>query len=630
MQAESGRLLLASSTKRLDRALPSSPLFVRRLLWCVQRVAATYSHMDLSLYHGQPMSDALLSYLSTQRDAVDRAPDAYRTPTALQVVPCASGTLGGRPVLELMLQLSSVALAVWGSSEPEVAEQANLTLLTLTATRNIARYCTVSPTFAALASQLGAVCAGAGRDITAVAVRVGGWTSVFSLLDTAPEAVLQHTLTAVLLAARHVGWEEDVDVMDSGARRWSCRAADFFKSFTDVLAARLASVLGSADFAAHASRPHVVREVERMFALHTSLLAADATLPSAWHLPATLPAFAATTRVIESCGATGSLCMAAMRYARRFLDCDLYNLDPTTAQHIFRHVTCLFKVYTGAASVPARAGAGGVAEEEMYEDIVALLSILRSVIRQADIASVLDSAGGSDSGSGSEEVLIADAASEAVSTGLAFLVPVMTTDLLRYETLAVAYIDVVSDLVVSHPQHVARLAPAQFEQLVSSLLFGIEHTNEGIVQTCLLAIKSLGEYHAACMARPAAALPRGLDAQLPPTYTLFKRLTYAVLKLMLGSTPPLRTLLPTVAETVQGLMAADPTARDAALAQLSAELPDDSTRARVATQAQALSATEAAVAPQLRERSSRKAARGIMVAAFETFVTNVRSIITIR
>lgn len=329
----------------------------------------------------------------------------------------------------------------------------------------------------------------------------------------------------------------------------------------------------------------VTKDVDRAYAMMSGVVNANPRLPDAWHFGATGAALAAAGRVVRAYAGGSPVCMRVLRFILDFLDADLDGLSPGQAGALYGAITAVFQAYaahhaavatSGAAGGASAAGAGSpvgpagagsataksnsssgriaaanAEEDDAYEDLTALLQILERVIEKEDVQ-----LGGGGGGCSSGDGGVLTVASEAVVTGLRFLLPLMTPSLLAYPRLSGAYLSVVGQLVEAHPQQVAGLDAPTFATFIASLEYGLRSTDATVAVLSAQAMASLATFHASAARRGFAQFP-GLSRQLAAAPDLFRRLLSCVLGVLVGTHPPARELVPAASDALLALMASD-------------------------------------------------------------------------
>ena len=387
---EAGRLARAAASGRVPPSM--SPLLYARLLWALGRLARTYILPDLQLYTSRALAPALAA--TGGADAVDSSALAVAaggtgasSDGALLRVPVAPGVYGGgRALLELTLDCAASALASpWAGSEPDVASAAVSLIVEVGRGVVAARWCVVSPTWAAIADACRHICV-SGRDSSSGPGSGGGLGRGLALC--APDA-LRRLLAALLAAAPFIG-DEALAGLLPGASEELLRLAGlpaaeasaalavappvaaavlgrwrrFCEGFSEALRSRLSAVLGSAEFARAPDASTVADELERLLALHAGLLTGfDERLPAVWHISATAGALMACPLLVggaapmSATGGTGAVAtggglrcaLSALGYAREFVSPDraiLRRIDATAAEAVLSAVAALFRSFS--------------------------------------------------------------------------------------------------------------------------------------------------------------------------------------------------------------------------------------------------------------------------------------------
>jgi hypothetical protein len=346
-----------------------------------------------------------------------QGPAAGPSESVLRVVPVSPGAVGGRAVLELVIQSAALLLSVWGGgqSNEDVAGSALALLRSVTNAQQAARYAALSPSWAALADACVSLIAGdvpggaalaasstspfaaassssssSSSSFAASAAAVEPWRRSLPLLAQL-DADAQGKLASTLLSmTQYIGAESAAHARakeacaDDDAALAAAATADpagvgevvarwkaYFVPFVSRAASRFAGVLSSPQLATSPTDPRVEREVVRILCLHTGILTALSRVPDAWHLPATAPCLLACAKLVDVYRAQGAVCAQALRFVLEFLDveCDALR-EPAQNAAMFGAVAAVFQAYakhrvgvikpsSSSSSSVAAAAAGG-------------------------------------------------------------------------------------------------------------------------------------------------------------------------------------------------------------------------------------------------------------------------------
>jgi hypothetical protein len=343
-------------------------------------------------------------------------------------------------------------------------------------------------------------------------------------------------------------------------RRW----AAFYGSFVEALRVRWGSFSACAGAAALPGGT----ELAALFELSEALVGAEARLPPAWHLPATLPALGAVGAAVRAGRGRGADVLAALRFALRFLEADVELPTPAMVVGVYGELAALFSTFgefAGAAGGGARGGARG-REEEPWEELLLLLALLERVGDSECVSFSSCGAGGDEAGAARA---VGAAVEGALLRGLAVVVPLMTPATLAFPRVAAAYLAVAAHVLSVHPAQAARLDARLFAALVAGLEAGLRHTDTDVVASALEAARGLASYHVAARVKGGAYAALDLGPQLAALPRLFQGLLRAVLALALAPGLPLAPpLVPPAAEALLACIAAD----GAAFAEVAGEL----------------------------------------------------------
>jgi hypothetical protein len=599
-----------------------SPMLAARLLWFVGRTCATYLCPDLDLYRTIPLSLALshaFGWDSGEIEEAMRAGNSAATSTGLLIVPTEPNVYHARMVTELVIQLTTTFLAVWGGTEPVVCEQAQLVFRTMCSLRGIARLVVHSPSFSILCEYWMKSISGDSDAISAsVAAQEGTWAAPLHKIPLLPAALQQHVFCSLLTVTRAIGGEsefhlgavntsagelESDTLISEIVNRWK----SYYTSFLGSLQDRFQQVLASQAFQTHPTDPLVQRELERLVALHGSVLYADARVPEAWHSSVTVAALTLCPVIMDAYKASGAITMAVLDYLKQFVSADLFSLPVEYSAAAYKAIGQVFDLYGRYHGVSStRLKEGSLQEQDAYEDILQLLSILEEVIKQEDLIFFADTQASADD--------ISQAVGECVVHGLTYLMPMMSAALLQFPKLATAYTNVVSELVSRHASQVSQLDPSLFSSFVASLEFGLRNALPEIVRTSMEAVTALAQFHSTSVRHGHP----GISAHLATDASIFPRFIIAVLAAVMGGSLTPRILLSPAADALLALIVADSSVFQSTVMQLIVEQPNADISARLSDEFQVLMTDKGL------QLATDRTNQAIFRGNFEGFVDNVR------
>ena len=368
--------------------------------------------------------------------------------------------------------------------------------------------------------------------------------------------VQQRLFTAFLSCTRHIA--SDVagytDILRLSASELETEAAykpvvdrwkAFYSTAVTTLRNRFDAVLQSEDLMREPHRNDIKHELERLYALFGGVLHATHRLPSGWHAPHTIHAASTVVHLLQLYKGTGEACAAGLRYIKQFVSCDLFTLSAEEGNSLFDTVAQLYITYaqineTNSSTLKE----GSLREQESAEDIILLLQILQSIIKQEDITFFADAPVADN---------IMQVVGRCVASGLAYVMPLMTSGILTFPEVATEYAGVVDALVSGHAEEVANLNTDVFDMLMQSLEFGLKYPSPPIVADTLEAVCALAQHHATCKRR---GMP-GLQQHLLANPTLLSRFVPSILGAVLGGASTSKELLTPAADALLALLLAD-------------------------------------------------------------------------
>jgi hypothetical protein len=557
-----------------------------------------------------------------------------------------AGYLNGRFALELCIRNAMIGLSAWTArrNEERIGDASMQLLRNLCANETIAKFFFLSPSAAKLAEATLSIISGS----TSVdpSLQQMGFSLhdpmsppdvhfraiAASLCDLLPE--IQAKLVSLFLGnLRFIGAEEGSGFFlardcviddDTGAglsnpsvnmsvRAVGFRWHSFAIPFISRLETRLRSILSSEPFLKSPNDPRVIREIERILQLHSSVFkSAIHGVPSAWHIGASLQCLQACAPLIDYYKAVDRPTTCGLAYCLDFLSIESEVLkEPSASLAVFTAIANVFLTYakhhqglvisgssqqastttstttaqSKARSAVSPSGGGKMAaltsafEEEKYEDLLLLLRILELIADKEDLDLSLSSLSSSSittttatssfnfgdnnsmggGGGGGDK---GNNASSCLLIGLSFVVPVMTSHsaLLGFPKLLSVYMGVVSHVIQRHPSSLSKMDPSLFSVLVQSLEAGVSHFDGDVTRLSLDAIHGLGFFH--FNARRKGGITSStfdLSAQLARMPILFSGLAKCLLQLSIGSgTGFSPDLTPRVSDALCAMIVCDP------------------------------------------------------------------------
>ncbi|KAF0739249.1 hypothetical protein Ae201684P_012918 [Aphanomyces euteiches] len=225
----------------------------------------------------------------------------------------------------------------------------------------------------------------------------------------------------------------------------------------------------------HAKDVHAQHEVEILLELFAGLARSTESRSFPSLEPLTLPWFPMLVAVLREFHDVALIVPLVLKCACDFVEANLAYLALNKALELYNH--CDRLISTFCASNPTTQNRT-LSEEEQFEDIHMLLMLLSHLVAK----DVIDFAEETANSAG----IVAD----VVFSGLNQVIPLMTHELLRYPKLSVQYFTLVSYLVDVYPEKVVCLNPTLLQQLLESLVVGMQHTHVEIVR---YSFQSVGE-----------------------------------------------------------------------------------------------------------------------------------------
>lgn len=389
-----------------------SPLQWKQLLTALSRWARTYlfckpTTSAASSSSKAPVSQVLLSAYGPQ--PFTQQPSASSPSAVLNTIPAQAGIIiGGRSVLELILQTAVAGLGVWGGqgSDDDVAEAALALLRSLCYCESIAKHAALSPTWCLLAETVLGVISGEISEDSANSASVSmanqgqqatpfgspdAWRSSLPMLAQLPPEHQGKLITILLSITRYVAAEtgaaydtaleaclEGENALDLVSMKGSgagpadvvARWRRYYMPFVQRLHARLALILSSPQLQSTPNDSRVIRELDRLLCMHTGMVRSSSGMPDAWHLQASVACLVACPPLIHAYKGTGQLCLRALQFVKQFLDVESDALAaPEQVRNVFGTITAVFQAYAKYhAGVVRKAGPGVGAQAASLAD----------------------------------------------------------------------------------------------------------------------------------------------------------------------------------------------------------------------------------------------------------------------
>ncbi|KAF0700851.1 Aste57867_8650 [Aphanomyces stellatus] len=216
------------------------------------------------------------------------------------------------------------------------------------------------------------------------------------------------------------------------------------------------------------------QHVEIILELFAGLARSTETRSFAALEPLLLPWLPLLVATLEQFDTVAQIVPVVLKCACDFVEANLAYLSLEKALALYGHCDRLIGTYCASNPTNQRT----LSEEEQFEDVFMLLTLLSHLVAK----DVIDFSDDSANSAG----IVAD----VVFSGLNQVIPLMTHDLLQYPKLSVQYFTLVSYLVDVYPEKVVRLNPALLNQLLQSLVVGMQHTHTDIVR---YSFQSVGE-----------------------------------------------------------------------------------------------------------------------------------------
>lgn len=319
----------------------------------------------------------------------------------------------------------------------------------------------------------------------------------------------------------------------------------YVRQLTSAAAQRLLDVAARPDLATPAvsSHPQLVREINCLLEMLRGVTAAGATATKAQ--PAlfalTVPLLPALQAVARAFKDQFTVVIASLKLAKAIIETHVPFVTADQFGALVQWVLQLLRQYaqdnkwliylslssspsstSSAAAAPAAApsqppppssgqrrqgGAGdALAEEALLERCRALRALI-GLLQQVMCRDLIDLSPTASSLSPSASLASAtsvDNIGQVVLLGLDIIVPLMSTQMLKYPKLCRQYFTLVADTLEMCPRQVTGLPPAHFSSLMTSLEFGVLHTDGVVVQSALEGLAALARHsqHAAQTGAP--------------------------------------------------------------------------------------------------------------------------------
>ncbi|KAK9863281.1 hypothetical protein WJX84_001780 [Apatococcus fuscideae] len=300
-----------------------------------------------------------------------------------------------------------------------------------------------------------------------------------------------------------------------------------------------------------------------------------------------------------------------LKLAAGLVEAHISYLGPEDARQLFAWVLAALQQY---ARDGRRAHAGTVhslnarlqeeANAEAEAELRALLRLLFNVT-QRDLADF-----GTPAGQPGIDV------AQMVFVGLDIVVPLMTTELLKFPALSVAYFQLLAHMLEVYPERVLTLPGHQATMLMNTLRFGLSSMSQDVLQASLEATAALARFHQ-LHTPPSSSTSAGARAAL-------STLLWALMQRMLEE-PSGGDLVELAADAALPLILFCPEAFQTLGHDLVSSRNDKATESQLTASLMALSSSSTAISSNM-DRPSRKAFR----LSFSDFILVARSILQMR
>ncbi|KAI9921403.1 hypothetical protein PsorP6_000396 [Peronosclerospora sorghi] len=203
-----------------------------------------------------------------------------------------------------------------------------------------------------------------------------------------------------------------------------------------------------------------------------------------------LPALPVIVKIFQLFEGDSQLVYLILKFFCVMVEAQLCYLSPHDALQVYTASDDLIRTYCrlnlGKKSML------GDAEEEMYGDMLALLTLLSHLVSKdfidfsEDVRSQQEQADASRASS-----VVAD----VVFAGVSEVIPLMTDSLLAYPSLSKQYFTLVSYMVEVYAEKLVSLSRELFQMLLHSLMVGIRHVSVDVVRNSFQALGELASYH---------------------------------------------------------------------------------------------------------------------------------------
>jgi len=623
----------------------SAPL-ASALCVMANRIQRTYLMPEPAREHEVPLSAVFDLIYGAEPVGDEAAAAATVLPNGMLLLPSMTPAIygGGRAMVELLLRAGIALVCGLGPTEAEVAGDGLKLLRGLVHNARAVRAIVNSPTWATMVNVLPHLISGTTVPPTAVVVSdvVTGLLVHMPRLQAGMQAAL---LSHALAATRSLGSEspyhdaatskgvlvqrdeetgQEVAPIEGVAtigERWRA----YSQGLTAPLVGRLVEVVQAGDFTSAPRSPPTAALLYNVLKVLAASLVATHMLPAPWRVDSAVLVLQACERVVEVFRAEDLAAAAALEYVKTYVVEISSCADEAQTATACSTITRVFETYTRYhAAVAPHVKAGSEAALTMVDNLTSLLHVLRAMVEQEDILLGFGHAGSGEQGASSAEASIATLTATTVTTGLACVMPLMSTAVLEVLPLFQLYVSVVCSLFTQHAAQVVQLEPTLFTALWDSVDMSLRAPDESVVTPALEAVTALASYHFNC--RRAGSGP-GLQGVLEYMPDLWARMLGPTLATV--TTPPVtpRELRP-AANAVLAIAVADPSAFHSAITAMLSSAGATSAAADVAPRLEA-ALTALATTNGVTFDSLAKANVGRFVTNFAAFVETVRSLVKV-
>lgn len=183
-----------------------------------------------------------------------------------------------------------------------------------------------------------------------------------------------------------------------------------------------------------------------------------------------------------------------LRLTEEFVEFNSPYLNAQQVDWICRYCLRVIETYASSGRGNVKSSAGSLmsqeAVKEAYKEVRALLRMLTHLSSGNLHDAIVESVSPEEAARLTEQIDIA----HVVFTGLNTVIPLINDELLQFPKLCRQYFELLSYMLEAYPKKVAKLPANVFSTLMTTLEFGLKHSNETVSKESMTALSALATF----------------------------------------------------------------------------------------------------------------------------------------